>query len=63
MAGLNAVFQSRAVGGRKAEIKGIRLELVAVKNGIVKANQRRHEYAARKEEKEQLGRLGLGGAG
>lgn len=61
MAGLNAVFQSRAVGGRKAEIKGIRLELVAVKNSIVKANQRRHEYAARKEEQEQLGRLGLGG--
>ena len=63
MAGLNAVFQSRAVGGRKAEIKGIRLELVAVKNGIVKANQRRHEYTARKEEQEQLGRLGLGGGG
>jgi hypothetical protein len=62
MAGLNAVFQSRAVGGRKAEIKGIRLELVAVKNSIVKANQRRHEYAARREEQEQLGRLGLGGA-
>ncbi len=63
MAGLNALFQSRAAGGKKAEIKGIRLELVAVKNSIVKANQRRHEYAARKEEQEQLGRLGLGGGG
>ena len=63
MAGLNAGFQARAAGGRKTEIKGIRLELVAVKNSIVKANQRRHEYAARREEQEQLGRLGHGSAG
>jgi hypothetical protein len=63
MAGLNAGFQARAAEGRKTEIKGIRLELVAVKNSIVKANQRRHEYAARREEQEQLGRLGHGSAG
>lgn len=60
MAGLNAAFQSRAAEGRRTDIKGIRLELVAVKNSIVKANQRRHEYAARREEQEQLGRLAPG---
>ena len=57
MAALNAAFQSRAATGKKTDIKGIRLELVAVKNSIVKANQRRHEYAARRDEREQLNRL------
>ena len=57
LAGLNALFQSRAAVGRKTEIKGVRLELVAVKNSIVKANQKRHDYVARREEREQLGRI------
>jgi hypothetical protein len=60
MAGLNTLFQARAAQGRKSEVKGIRLELVAVKNSIVKANQRRHEYAARREEQDQLRRLSPG---
>ena len=60
MAGLNTLFQGRAAQGRKSEVKGIRLELVAVKNSIVKANQRRHEYAARREEQDQLRRLSPG---
>jgi hypothetical protein len=57
MAALNAAFQARAAEGRKTDMKGIRLELVAVKNCIVKANQRRHEYVARIDEREQLNRL------
>jgi hypothetical protein len=61
MAGLNALFQSRAAEGVKADIRGIRLELVAVKNSVVKANQKRHEYAARREEQEQVQRLAPGG--
>jgi hypothetical protein len=61
MAGLNSLFQSRAAEGTKTDIRGIRLELVAVKNSVVKANQKRHEYAERREEQEALQRLPPGG--
>lgn len=43
----------------RERIKGIRPELATIKNAIVKANQRRHEYSAQKEEEEQLKRLGI----
>jgi hypothetical protein len=33
-----------------------------VKNAIIKANQKRHEYIAQKEELEQMKRLGIGDA-
>jgi hypothetical protein len=62
MSGLNSLFQSRAAEGTKADIRGIRLELVAVKNSVVKANQKRHEYAARREEQEQVRSLASGSA-
>ena len=41
------------------KIKGIKPELVTVKNCTVKANQIQHEYSAAKEEAEQLKRLGV----
>lgn len=54
MGGVNAALQALAPsarsGGRRGEAKGIRLELSAVKNFLVKANQRKHEYTARLEE-------------
>lgn len=54
MGGVNAALQALAPagqsGGRRAEAKGIRLELSAVKNFLVKANQRMHDYTARLEE-------------
>ncbi|GHT82559.1 hypothetical protein FACS1894137_01700 [Spirochaetia bacterium] len=35
-----------------------------MKNAIVKANQRRHDYSAQKEEEEQMKKLGIAvGAG
>jgi hypothetical protein len=43
MEGLNTVFQARAVQEKKTA-RGIKVELLTIKNGIVKANQRRHEY-------------------
>jgi hypothetical protein len=42
------------------KVKGIKPELGTMKNAIIKANQKRHEYSAQKEEEEQLKRLGLG---
>jgi hypothetical protein len=41
-------------------VKGIKPELAIMKNAIVKANQRRHEFSAQKEEEEQMKKLGIG---
>ncbi|MDR2069464.1 MAG: hypothetical protein LBP71_06305 [Spirochaetaceae bacterium] len=43
----------------REKVKGIKPELATMKNAIIKANQKRHEYGAQKEEEEQLKRLGL----
>jgi hypothetical protein len=54
MGGVNAALQAEAPAGRSAghrgEAKGIRIELSAVKNFLVKASQRMHDYTARLEE-------------
>jgi hypothetical protein len=41
------------------KIRGIKPDLGAIKNAIVKANQKRYEYSAQKEEEEQFKRLGI----
>ncbi len=43
----------------KSRVKGIKSELGSIKNAIIKANQKRHEYIAQKEELEQMKRLGI----
>jgi hypothetical protein len=43
---LNTMFQARVMQERKTA-RGIKMELLTIKNAIVKANQRRHEYKAR----------------
>ncbi|MDR0598236.1 MAG: hypothetical protein LBG14_06995 [Treponema sp.] len=42
------------------KVKGIKPELATMKNAIVRANQRRHEFSAQKEEEEQMKKLGIG---
>ena len=59
MNGLNAYFQSEAPRELRENMKGIKLQLTAIMNGIVKANQRKHDYVAVKEEEEQMKRLGI----
>ncbi|HVO38354.1 MAG TPA: hypothetical protein VMV03_04920 [Spirochaetia bacterium] len=44
----NTFFQARAAQMGKT-VRGIKLELLALRNALVKANQRRHEYGAREE--------------
>jgi hypothetical protein len=56
---LDDYFKAEASREERDRIKGIRPELAAVKNVIVRANQLRHEYSARKEEEEQMRRLGI----
>jgi hypothetical protein len=56
---LDDFFKLEAGREDRDKIKGIKPELATIKNAIVKANQRRHEYSAQKEEEEQLKRLGI----
>lgn len=43
----------------KPKLRGIKVELATLKTSIVKANQKKHEYVAQKEEIEQMRRLGI----
>ncbi|MDR0399579.1 MAG: hypothetical protein LBH51_01375 [Treponema sp.] len=52
-------FKTSALDGERDKVRGIKPELAAMKNAIVRANQIRHEYSAQKEEEEQMRRLGI----
>lgn len=43
----------------RTRIRSVKIELGSIKNAIIKANQKRHEYIAQKEELEQMKRLGI----
>jgi hypothetical protein len=59
LAGLNDFFKSEMSRERKGKLRGINLELNVMRNSIVKANKRKHEYNAAKEEIRQMKRLGI----
>ena len=59
MAALDTYFKAEAGPEMKDRIRGIKPELAAIKNGIIKANQKRHEYLSQKEELEQMKKLGI----
>jgi len=56
---LDDYFKAHVEAHDRDKIKGIKPELSALKNTLVKANQRRYEYSAQKEEEDQLKRLGF----
>jgi hypothetical protein len=56
---LDDYFKANVVPADRDKIKGIKPELSALKNTIVKANQLRYEYSAQKEEEDQMKRLGI----
>jgi hypothetical protein len=56
---LDTYFKSETTRNQRALIKGIKIEISAIKNTVIKANQKKHEYVARKEEAEQLKKLGI----
>jgi hypothetical protein len=60
---LDDFFKLEAGKEDRDKIKGIKPELATMKNAIVRANQRRHEFSAQKEEEEQMRKLGIGVAG
>jgi hypothetical protein len=59
MNGLNTYFLSEATRETRASMKGIKIQLTAIHNAIVKANQKKHDYVARREEQEQMRRMGI----
>jgi uncharacterized protein with von Willebrand factor type A (vWA) domain len=58
LSALDEFFKSAVDKTDRAKVKGIKPELSTIKNTIVRANSKRHEYSAQKEEEEQLKRLG-----
>jgi hypothetical protein len=56
---LDEFFKTAVDRENRDKIRGTKPELATIKNAIIKANQKRHEYSAQKEEEEQLKRLGV----
>lgn len=56
---LDAYFKTEVPKEQRNLVRGIKMEINAIKNAYVKANQKRHEYTAQKEEREQLKKLGI----
>ncbi|MDR2185061.1 MAG: hypothetical protein LBO80_05260 [Treponema sp.] len=56
---LDEFFKTEVDKADRDKVKGIKPELATIKNAIIKANRKKHEYSAQKEEEEQLKRLGV----
>jgi hypothetical protein len=56
---LDEFFKAGTDREDREKVKGIKPELATIKNSIIRANSKRHEYSAQKEEEEQLKRLGV----
>jgi hypothetical protein len=56
---LDDYFKAAADREDRSRIKGIKPELSAMKNALIKANQKRYEYSSLKEEEEQFKKLGI----
>ena len=56
---VDTYFKAEVPHERRNQVRGIKIEINGIKNSVVKTNQKMHEYVARKEESEQLKRLGI----
>jgi hypothetical protein len=57
--GLNEYLKQQAPAELEEKLKGIKIELSGLKNCVVRANRRRYEYVALKEEEVRLQQLGV----
>jgi hypothetical protein len=55
---LDEFFKTEVPAEDREKIRGIKPELATIKDSIVKANSKRHDYSAQKEEEEQLKHMG-----
>ena len=58
LSAMDDFFKAEVDKEDREKIRGIKPELGTIKNSILRANAKRHEYSAQKEEEEQLKRLG-----
>lgn len=56
---LDLYFKTETPVSERPKLRGIKTELTALKNSVTAVNQKIHEYIARKEEGEQLKKLGI----
>jgi len=56
---LDDYFKAIFPAEEKAKFRGIKSEITTIKNCIIKANQKKHEFHSQVEEEEQLRRLGV----
>ncbi len=56
---LDTFYKTEVSREDREKLRGIKVEISTIKNTIIKANQKRHEYISKKEEIEQLKRLGI----
>ena len=56
---LDTFFKTEIPKEQRRRIRGIKIEVNAIKNAVVKANKKKHEYVSKKEEEEQFKRLGI----
>jgi len=59
MAGLDEFFKTEAPKDTRSQVKGIKTEISSVRTGMANANKLKHDYVGKKEEQEQLKRLGI----
>ncbi len=52
-------FKQNVVPAERSKIKGLKMDLITIKNVIVKSTQRRSEYCSYIEEREQMKKLGI----
>ncbi len=52
-------FKNNAPADKRSKVKGLSMELMAIKNNSVNTNQRRAEYISYVEEQEQMKKLGI----
>jgi hypothetical protein len=59
LSALDEFFKAEVKKEDREKIRGIKPELATIKNAVLRANSKRHEYTAQKEEEEQLKRLAV----
>ena len=59
LAGLGTLFRSQVAPAYRSQFHSVHGDLVIVRNAVARANRRKHDYVARKEEAEQFRKLGI----
>jgi hypothetical protein len=59
LAALEEFFKAEISGEARSRVKLVRAEITTIKGAVIKANQKKHEYVAGREETEQMRRLGI----